>query len=273
MLWESTRMEYSFVVPLFKKKGFKIVGIPHNIESLVPKLTSGITDKTSPEWFMEEIKMLRQCDSVFAISTEETIILKQFGVKANYLPYYPCSDTLRYLKEIRDKREKRVNIKSKNKRILMLGSAINAPTKEGMINRIDFFSTGGPVALDLLIAGFGTDILKSYISNDNRIELLGELTSDQLSDLLIDTDALLVHQSVTSGALTRITEMLIAGIPVLANFESGRNYYRTDGLYIYHNDIQLMEYLEIEKFPVPAIPERPSFEISFFQQFILNQAE
>lgn len=270
MLWESTRMEFSFVVPLFKEKGFKVVAIPHNIESLVPKLNSGITDKTPPDWFMEEMKMLRKCNYVFAISREETLMLKQFRVNAIYLPYYPGIDTFNYLKNIRDEREKKMKIHSKRKKILMLGSAINTPTKEGIINRINFFNSFEQDSCDLAIAGFGTNILGSLLNKNNKIELLGELTSGQLSDLLIGTDVLLVHQTVTSGALTRIIEMLIAGIPVLANFESGRNYFGTDGLYIYNDDMQLINYLEADNFPMPKIPEKPTYEINVFKEVILN---
>jgi glycosyltransferase involved in cell wall biosynthesis len=270
LIWESTRIEYSFIVPMFRKRGFKIVATPHNIESLVPGLNSGITDKSSPDWFMEEIKMLRKCDHVFAISREEVLILRQFKVKAKYLPYYPTNNTLNYLLSIRDNRGKKKYDPAEKKKILMLGSAINTPTKEGMVDRINFFQRVDVKSYEVVIAGYGTNQLESTLNKKDNVKFLGELAEAQLSDLLITTDILLVHQTATSGALTRIVEMLIAGIPVIANFESGRNYYGTNGLYIYNNDQQLIKYLEISNYPVPEIPEKPTFEIEVFQQTILN---
>jgi glycosyltransferase involved in cell wall biosynthesis len=270
ILWEATRMEYSFIVPMFKSLGLKIIAVPHNIESFVPGLRSGITNKMPPDWFMEEVKLLKECDMVFAISREDTLLLKQMGVKVEYLPYYPTKDTFEYLLKIRELRRKRKNKEIKRKKILMLGSAINPPTKEGIIDRINFFREHSEICYDLIIAGYGTDQLKYYVNKDENIKLCGELTKNQLSDILIGTDVLLIHQPPTSGALTRIIESLIAGIPIIANFVSGRNYFGIDGLYIYYDDNQLISYLETVSFPCHKIPEKPMYEINLFQNIILK---
>jgi glycosyltransferase involved in cell wall biosynthesis len=270
ILLEASRMEYSFIIPEFKRLGLKIIAIPHNIESFVPGLRSGITNKMSPEWFMEEVGLLKECDIVFAISKEDTLLLKQMGVKVEYLPYYPTKTTLEYLVKIRVARGERTNKDVKRKKVLMLGSAINHPTKEGMVERVKFFREHIEICCDLFVAGYGTDKLECFLETDDNIKLLGELTENQLSEILMETDILLIHQPPTSGALTRIIETLIAGIPIVANFVASRNYFGTNGLYVYYDDKQLINYLETVNFPVPEIPEKPMHQITMFQNTILK---
>ena len=265
ILWESTRMEYSYVVPFFKSRKLKIIALPHNIESLVPGLRSGLTNKLSPYWLSEEISLLKACDFVFAISREDTLLLKQLSVKAEYLPYYPTDITLEYLLKIREERVRKSR-GIRRKSILMLGSAINYPTKEGMKDRINFFREHREICYDLTIAGYGTDQLKYLLNGEENIKIQGEVTDKLLRELMIETDLLLIHQPPTSGALTRIIESLIAGIPVTANFVSSRNYYDMNGLYTYNDDDQLINYLQKNDFTMPQIPEKPLYEIEMFKK-------
>ena len=266
ILWESTRMEYSYVVPFFKSRKLKIIALPHNIESLVPGLRSGLTNKKSPYWLSEEISLLKACDFVFAISREDTLLLKQLGVKAEYLPYYPTELTIENLLKVREARVKRKCRSIRRKSILMLGSAINYPTKEGMKDRINFFSEHPEICYDLTIAGYGTDQLKYLLKGEENIKIPGEVTDNHLTELMIETDLLLIHQPPTSGSLTRIIESLIAGIPVTANFVSSRNYFDMNGLYTYNDDEQLINYLQKNDFTMPQIPEKPLYEIEMFKR-------
>lgn len=266
LLWESTRLENTFVVPYFRRKGYKIIGLPHNLESLVPGQRSGITNRKSPDWFIEEIKIFKKCDKVFAISIEDTLLFRQFGVNAFYLPYYPESSRYDYLLNIRMARTNNIRNSTKRKKVLMLGSAINLPTRMGMIDRIQFIEENGLNFFDLSIAGYGTEQLKTTAKSSN-IKVIGELTEEDLSDTLINTDILIVHQPPTSGALTRIIEMLIAGVPVLSNFDGARSYYNVAGVYVYMDDDQLLKLLKSD-LPIPPLPQKPEKEILFFKQAV-----
>jgi glycosyltransferase involved in cell wall biosynthesis len=215
---------------------------------------------------MEEVNMLKRCCQVFAISKEDTLLLSQFGIKATYLPYYPPSETLKSLFQIRKIRRQKQNKTKDGKKILLLGSVVNPPTKEGMKNRINFFNQQRDGNYEIIVAGFETDQLKSMSVSSGNIRFYGELTNEQLFNLLSEVDVLLIHQPATSGALTRIVETLIAGIPVLVNFTGARNYYGTDGVYIYNNDEQLVNYLS-QDLPVPAIPDKPVLE---FESFLIE---
>lgn len=257
ILWESTKTDFSFIVPLFKKKGYRIVAIPHNIESLVPLQTSVLTRRISPDWFMDEINLFRKCDLVFAISREDTLLLNQFGVKASYLPYFPTDEVFESLIRIRKIREQKIERRNERKKILLLGSAVNPITRDGMINRIDFFNNWKQNICEIIIVGYETGQLKSLCKDNDSIVFYGEVTNEELNEILLEIDMLLVYQPVTSGALTRIVEMLIAGIPILVNFAGARDYFGTNGVYVYNDDEQLVNYLA-EELPVPLTPCKPT---------------
>ena len=264
-LWEGTKPE-NYIYPIyFKRLKYKVIGLPHNLESLVPSQFSKITNKKSPSWLWEEMAMLKVCDVVFTISREENLLLKQFGIDAQYLPYFPAGDVYHRLLDIRTHRTRKKEIKA-IKKLLMLGSIINIPTRLGMIDRIDWFVNSKPDNYKLGIAGYSTEELKSIIIDSENIVLYGSLSNDQLYDMLSEVDAVLIHQVASSGALTKIPEMLIAGIPILINCESARSYYNIDGLNIYENDAELNEYLLNEKvFRVPPLPQIP---YSYFKSFL-----
>lgn len=260
ILWETTKMEYSFVLPFFKKMGYNVVALPHNIESLVPGQISPITKKTSPSWLFDEIRVLKNCSAVFAISKEDTLILRQFGINAQYLPYYPTKEVISKLLEIRSLRLGLEIEQKSRKQILIIGSAVNPPTKQGMADRIAFFKGQNKNACDILVAGYGTESLKSLTENFSNIKFLGEISDDDLFSLLTTIDALLIHQPPTSGALTRIIESLIAGVPVLVNFDGARNYFDMPGVSLYYNDNQLIRLIDGD-LETPVCPGYPTTEV------------
>lgn len=241
LLWEATRSEYAILVPLFKRKKLKIIALPHNLESLVPGQRSNLSNKKSPYWQFEEIRLLKACDSVLTISREENLLLNQCGVESNYLPYYPSEKVREFYLRIRGNRTGKA-LKIKNKQLLMLGSLNNPPTKYGMIDRITFFRNN-PGICKLIVAGYYTQELKEIIPETGDITLLGEITIMELSKILSVIDAVLIHQPASSGSLTRIVELSIAGIPVICNPVSARNYYHLNNITIYHSDKELKKIL------------------------------
>lgn len=257
-IWESTSDIYYYLPCWARKKNKVVIAIPHNLESLVPGKKSKLTGKTSPYGFNMEIKVLRQCDVVFAISREETLMLKLFGVNALHLPYYPPREVEEFLLSIREQRQSR--FKNKNRQILLLGSVINPPTCIGIMNRIHFIQENNFNTIKFRIAGYGTDQVQFVIPYLNNIQFIGEISKEQLKEELLLTDALLIHQPASTGALTRIIEFLIAGIPIIANEESARNYQGMDGIYIYENDTRCIELINCD-FKIPVIPTKPSYEL------------
>jgi len=262
-LWEST-VSNNFAYPfLMKENNVPIIALPHNLESLVPTQKDGFSGKISPDWFQNELKGLSLCKAVFTISREECWLLKLYGINAFYLPYYPPKDVEKILLEIREIRQQRV-ISNLTPKILLLGSATNPPTYNGMLEMISLCKQEKP-SVELHVGGFQTERLKDEVGESPQIILHGTLSDIELNNLLMNVDAVLIHQQVSTGALTRVPEMLIAGIPVLINADAARSNYEHKGLFIYNTDEQLLKYLREYNWSIPPMFVKQS---DYIREFI-----
>ena len=244
---------FSPLVKKLKRCGIRIVAMCHNIESLS---YGQVNDRFQRFLFNKELDMLSLCDVVMVSSREETVMLTNLGINAFFFPYYPADKILHQLYNIRESRKN-----SKKKDILLLGSVGNKPTRLGMTNVItiwkknNFSQTCGK----LLVAGWGTESLRD-IAYGNGIELLGPLTHDELKGLLKNIRACLCYQDKGAGALTRIYDMLIAGIPVLSNTHAARSYYNLNGVIQFSSFNKFQKALgEVDfiegKIPIPKPPD------------------
>jgi hypothetical protein len=255
-LWESTRdMNYLFAYAA-RESGFNLIGLPHNLESLVPGQVSAFTGKKAPEWWDEELKALSMCHHVFSISREEQWLLKLFQVPNEFLPYYPPRQALQSLLSIRERRQTKV---LKNV-ILLMGTAGNKPTFKGMLDRILFFhKIADKLNLELHVAGYLTEMLEKHIPASNKIRLHGTVSQEKLEELLSICNVVWIHQEISTGSLTRIPEMLIAGVPLLLNAEASRSFYNTQGLLLYESEAhceELLSTLAQQNINVP-LPGKP----------------
>ena len=206
------------LVEYLYKRNIPMVGLSQNIESLSYSQLQG---PRQLELFNKEIKLFKKCRLVVTISREETFLLKNFNIPTYYLPYYPVQSIKRRMLNIREKRNK-----SEKKGFLVIGTAWNKVTLEGMKGLIDFW-TGSLNKFrqeKLLVAGFGTSRLLKKVKSEN-IEYLGEISNQKLDEIFTGIKAMICYQEYGSGALTKIAEMLIAGVPVLANTHAARSYH------------------------------------------------
>ncbi len=247
MLWESTS-DFNYFMPwLAKKYGKHIIALPHNLESLVPNRRSHVDGTYAPTKFRQEIATLQSCDAVFAISREEEWLLNLFGVNAHYLPYYPPKAVQTDMIAIREQR-------NPGNAVFMMGSALNEPTAIGMRTMIDYWTAHSELP-ELRIGGYATEKLQTDAAN---ITIIGEMSQEQLREEMVSAKAMLIHQPPTTGALTRIVEALMAGIPVIVNAAGARSYWGTDGLYVYDNIEQLNNLLK-QAYVIPVIPIEPNY--------------
>lgn len=237
-LWENTQDVASMY--LMKAAGAKIIGYPHNLESLVPMQLDPLTHKQSPYWLYEEVERLKLCDEVYCISKEETWLLQLFGVNARYYPYYPPKEVESELVEIKKKRAARKN--HEKKQYLILGSATNPPTRMGMQNLIDYLEQQKGENYSIHVAGYNTEML--HVSGGTVINH-GTVTTEELGELLISTDGIIIYQPTTSGALTRIVENRIANIPIYANFGAARDFYNQADVHVYNEIEELYDLLNM----------------------------
>ncbi len=249
LLWEATG---SYIVTYAAKEfDFKIIATPQNLESLVIGRKDPFTHKYIPESLENEIQHLSKSDAIFCISREEQWLLNLRGIAADFLPYYPPQPILLNLLEVRKLRESLQKTK-----FLVLGSATNQPTRLGMIEQIEWFNEiKKEIDFKVDIAGYGTEQLKEYCDSPN-FTLHGTIDSQKLNELLVNAKAVLVHQKAGVGALTRIPEMLIAGIPVIANGNACRSAFSYPGVYCYDNKPELADLMS-KPLDAPEILQRP----------------
>ncbi len=237
-VWESTMEVFNYLPYLAHKYGKKVYAYPHNIETLVVGQTSSISGKHSPSGFAEEVEALKQCDKVYLISRFDNQLLTLFGVDSEYWSYDPPMEILRLLKSIKEKRLTKEQ--GLGKRFLILGTVHNPPTRIGMEILLDLLNKLETPNVSFIVAGFGTEIFKNKVLNPS-IELKGSMSDSDLEQEMILCNALLIYQKPTTGVLTRVTEFLLAGIPVILNVESAHSFFEKENLYVYESEEQLVQ--------------------------------
>ena len=186
---------------------------------------------------------------------EEQYLLKLFGLHAGFLPYHPPSEVRDYLLGIRQKRE----VSGSRNQIFLMGTAGNKPTFDGMLDRIRFFHTEikDPDA-ELHVAGYLTESLAEHMPADKRIKLLGSLSNEDLSKKLSECRCCWIHQNISTGSLTKIPELMMAGVPVLINTDAARNFPNLEGIRVYEDYAYCLLEMKAEV-RKPAKPANPAW--------------
>jgi hypothetical protein len=240
-----------------KKNNIPIVAMCQNIESLVP---GQVKIGRQRKLLGKEIDCLKLCNLVVTISREDYITLNNFDINAFFLPYYPVEAIVKRMLNIRDIRKSKTT-----KDFLFIGSAKNKPTQKGLLKFVKAWNEYNFAGLgeNLLIAGYDTEDLSGYVKGE-KIQLLGTLSTEELDRHLTTVKACICYQEDGTGALTKIQEMLIAGIPVIANIHAARSYYDANGLIEFSSFEEFKEsFKKIEqienKISVPNPPEARYF--------------
>jgi hypothetical protein len=231
--------------------GCAVVAVPQNIYTAERGFRDQWLGRRGLAALEKELEFLRGCDAVFCIAREEQWLLRVQGIPADHLPYYPPTALERFLLEVRERRRP-----STERRFLLLGTFNYPPTARSFVELIEFLCSKA-WSRDFIIdvAGQGSERLASTITAPHVV-LHGTVTQERLGELLETTTAAIVHQRPSVGALTRIPELLVAGVPVIANVDASRSTWSFPGVSHYES---LEELEEIVKGPLPASPpfQRP----------------
>ncbi len=238
-LYEHSRFSNWLFPVIANQYGHKVIANIHNIETLVPDQVSLLKMTKSPDGFLEEIKMLEACKLALTISKEENWLLKLFNIHSIYVPYEPTVNEKEELQTIKDARK----VRDSDKSFLIFGSASNNPTRKGMIELIKVLQNFGIENHTYHIAGYGTDSLKKDLVFKDNFIFHGAISITALHDFYKSVDAVLIHQPCTTGALTKIPELLYSNIPIIANSYASRNYYNTPGVFTYWSFEELKKIL------------------------------
>lgn len=236
-----------------------LIALPHNFEAFVPQ-----ANEASPgnarigERLRRELRWLERAEQVWAISSFDQELFQLFGIPAGLLPYQPPRDRIASLMDIRRRRA----AESTGDYALVLGTASNYPTYKGMVQLLRFVRRQA-IGLRIVVAGFGTEKLAGECSPE--VAILGALDDVSLAGHLAQARVIWVHQSPTTGALTRISEAAFAGIPVVANRWAMRGALPNAGLLAYE-DLEEAPALLKGNLPVPAVPDLSSYHERFIRE-------
>jgi hypothetical protein len=267
LLWETT---YDTLLPtMAREAGYRVIALPHNLESLVSEavFASPIYDPSFD--LAGEVGRLALADAVFTIAKEERWFLEAHRLTPHYLPFFPDPSLARECALIRERRAERAqpggNVAGP---LLLLGSAFNPATARGMALQLGWLAEGGLSPADIVVAGPQTDtILATHRAP--HVRLLGHVSREALVELLIGCSALLIHTSGGAGAVTRIPEALLAGVPVVANSNAARDQHGTPGVHVYESPAEFRA-LVSAALPLPPAPPPPVAEAGRFLEVVSN---
>ncbi|MFZ4455575.1 MAG: hypothetical protein ACOYOT_05080 [Bacteroidales bacterium] len=254
-----------FIPILLAQQGCRVIALPHNLESLVPNQKSGLGVIDNPFGFFEEIAALRSSDLVLTISKEESWLLNLFGIRSLYFPYLPSSEEYTILNRIAKERTER----KLNRQFLIFGSVSNPPTFKGMVELLRFLQANQNEEQVFHIVGFHSERLKSEIEFSSRFQFHGAVSTDELYRLYALVDGAIIHQTPSTGALTKIPELLSAHVPVICNVFGARNYFNFQDVYVYQSLTELPAILGQLNSEWHA-DFHPDMDLTFIQRSIIN---
>lgn len=255
VVFDADRMNGKVLVAAAKKRGTQVIAMPQNFESLYPVDWPPRFDLDQILKLMRrEVGWLSRVQRVWAIGTLDQELLNLFGVSARLLPYQPPANRRDELLAVRRQRAE-----VSQDYILVMGSAANSPTRTGMVELLRFLRAQ-PAEMPVVVAGYGTE--KLIPEAGRGVQVLGQQSDAQLRALLAGAHLLWIHQGPMTGALTRITEGLVAGVPILANRWAARSVAPNRGLIVYD---ALEETEELLRHPpnVPTVPDISRYEGEF----------
>ena len=227
LIYEHSQVLSWFVPFVFYQLKCKVLVFPHNLESFVPqKLVSRFLTRQQNQAL--ELAVLRFAEKVFVISKEENWFLRLQNCNSFYFPFIVDKKQSFELEKLKEKRLNRKN----NNQFLILGS-FYPPTKDGIIELVSYLQQNFNEDYVFHIAGYGTEQLKAEIKQSGNVFLHGTVSKEKLYELYETVDACILNQPPTTGALTKIPELLFAGIPIISDVNASRNFFKYENLYTF----------------------------------------
>jgi hypothetical protein len=212
--------------------------------------------------YLTEIENLRLADAVFCISREEQWLLNNLGIKAGYLPYFP--DEAREQSLLQEREARGRDARSSQPEFLICATRGNTDTVDSFREQVEWiqhaFPDDGPV---FHVTGNQTESVRE-VWNDPRFVFHGTCSEDAFISLKRRCRAICLHSKQGLGAVTRVPDMLLAGLSVIANATAARSYLDMEGVHIYDTQREFAGLLRAD-LPMPPTPRRP---VELEQEFL-----
>lgn len=244
-----------------KDAGIRVVVALSGLNSLWRSRPSDMTGPY-PGMFLAETRALAQADAVFCISREEQWILNNVGISAQYLPYFPDAERETDLLAERQGRQQTQTVGPRE--FMICASRGNSDTVDAFREQAEWICRAVPEGEVVFnVTGHQTEEIRE-IWSAKQFVFHGTCTDEKFRSIKQRSAALCLHQRQGVGALTRIPDMLLSGLPIIANGPAARSFIGTPGLHLYDTAPQFRQLLR-SALPVPPVPLRPlELEDAFF---------
>jgi hypothetical protein len=230
-----------------------IVAVVDALVTLWPGETGFFHTAFTPFTLQSEIELLSSCAELYCISREEQWLLANHGVGSHYLPYFPPPERVEELLRIR---KDRTDTAPREDEFLICVVFGNSDVRQSYEQQLDMltrlYPNGGPI---FHVTGYGSEEVRE-LYRPPLFQFHGVTDSAAWNALLRRVNAFCVHGSRGLGALTRVTDMLLSGIPVVSNAIAARSALGLAGVQVYDTAEELRAALE-RPFLMPPVPERP----------------
>lgn len=205
--------------------GIKTVLAPWSFDALTDRLTRlvsafrGVRKKADTRLQVYDVFTKFADDAIFSAGIARTWLLSRLecgflqasGLQASYVPYYPVGEAEESLRAIRHQRRREAGLFV----ICGGGNAQNQMALENFLQQLR--KQDLPVGARIAIAGV-TQMPEHWTAHlDGSIQFFGRLPKADFDALLARAQAVLVPQTCGFGCMTRVADMLCAGIPVVAD--------------------------------------------------------
>lgn len=186
---------------------------PQNIEFIAPKSKPDNYFKSNCFKYSLEIEAYKLAKSVTTVSKFDRAILECHKINSYLLTSFPDKSSFKNLSSIALKRKNyHLNKRLKSKKVLLIGTTYNHPTKEGLQKILEYLCTK-KFKFKVDLVGFGTSQFKNFLSKN--INVIGPVSDIKLQELMIKSDCLIINTIQTSGYLFKVVEFNLSGIPII----------------------------------------------------------
>ncbi len=192
---------------LIKESHGRYITFPQNVESMVPGSVNG-SFSSLEDRFRAEVSLYRGAVQNITISEFDAAIIRSFSASSRVYPFYPVAEKLKWLRLVK---ASRCHISSGE--VLVIGSGFNPPVRMAMESFMREVSVRGLGRFKVSVAGFGTDVFAGYKSS--TISILGGISDGELGQVLTRVHCALVPVVQSTGFLTRLVDMNLAGVPIV----------------------------------------------------------
>jgi hypothetical protein len=221
-----------------------------------------------PKMYIREIDSLRLADAVFCISREEQWLLLNLGIRAEYLPYFP--DRERELSLLAERNARSPLDTGGKPEFLICATRGNTDSAASFREQVHWILKAYPEDSPIFhVTGNQTEAVRE-IWSDPRFIFHGTCSNDVFVQIKARCGAICLHQQKGLGAVTRIPDMILAGLAVIANGPAARSFMDVAGVHVYDTPGQFRELLRAN-ITMPPPPQRSvELEDAFFVSLLLQ---